>query len=89
MLEPTIVDNSYYNSARFGLSSAIVTNNLSFAMQACKQLKTGTTDVNEVPSDRRELTPFGGTRDSGLGVKEGVIEAITFFTHEKIGSLSW
>ena len=58
-------------------------------MQACKQLKTGTTNVNEVPGYRLELTPFGGTRDSGLGVKEGVIEAIKFFTHEKTWSLPW
>ena len=80
---------SYYNSGPFGLSSGIVTNNLSLAMQACKELKTGTTNVNEVPGYRLELTPFGGTRDSGLGVKEGVIEAIKFFTHEKTWSLPW
>jgi phosphonoacetaldehyde dehydrogenase len=80
---------SYYNSGPFGLSSGIVTNNLSFAMQACKQLKTGTTNVNEVPGYRLKLTPFGGTRDAGLGVKVGVIEAIKFFTHEKTWSLPW
>ncbi|QJE96135.1 aldehyde dehydrogenase family protein [Luteolibacter luteus] len=80
---------SYYNSGNFGLSSGIVTNDLSLALKACKELKTGTTNVNEVPGYRLELTPFGGTRDSGLGVKEGVIEAIKFFTHEKTWSLPW
>lgn len=79
----------YYNSGPFGLSSGIVTNDLSLAMKACKELRTGTTNVNEVPGYRLELTPFGGTRDSGLGVKEGVIEAIRFFTHEKTWSLPW
>lgn len=42
------------------MSGGIVTNNLPLAMQACKQLKTGTTNVNEVPGYRLELTPFGG-----------------------------
>ncbi|MCW1912781.1 aldehyde dehydrogenase family protein [Luteolibacter sp. GHJ8] len=79
----------YYNSGPFGLSGGIVTNDLSLALKACKELKAGTTNVNEVPGYRLELTPFGGTRDSGLGVKEGVIEAIKFFTHEKTWSLPW
>jgi aldehyde dehydrogenase (NAD+) len=80
---------SYYNSGPFGLSSAVVTNDLTLAMKACKQLRAGTTNINEVPGYRLEMTPFGGTRDSGLGVKEGVIEAIKFFTHEKTWSLPW
>ncbi len=80
---------SYYNSGPFGLSSAVVTNDLTLAMKACKELRAGTTNINEVPGYRLEMTPFGGTRDSGLGVKEGVIEAIKFFTHEKTWSLPW
>ncbi len=80
---------AYYNSGPFGLSGGVVTNDLSLALKACKELKAGTTNVNEVPGYRLELTPFGGTRDSGLGVKEGVIEAIKFFTHEKTWSLPW
>lgn len=80
---------AYYNSGRFGLSSAIVTNNLTAAMRASKELKTGTTNVNEVPGYRLEHTPFGGVRDSGLGIKEGVVEAMKFFTHVKTFSLPW
>jgi aldehyde dehydrogenase (NAD+) len=80
---------AYYNSGPFGLSGGVVTNDLSLAMKACKELRAGTTNVNEIPGYRLELTPFGGTRDSGLGVKEGVIEAIKFFTHEKTWSLPW
>ena len=34
-------------------------------------------------------TPFGGVRDSGLGIKEGVTEAMKFFTHVKTFSLPW
>lgn len=80
---------AYYNGGRFGLSSSVVTNNLQAAMKAAKELKTGTTNINEVPGYRLENTPFGGVRDSGLGVKEGVIEAMKFFSHVKTFSLPW
>lgn len=80
---------AYYNGGRFGLSSSVVTNNLNAAMKAAKELKTGTTNINEVPGYRLENTPFGGVRDSGLGVKEGVIEAMKFFSHVKTFSLPW
>jgi len=79
----------YYNTGRFGLSSSVVTTNLNSAMKAAKELKTGTTNINEVPGYRLESTPFGGVRDSGLGIKEGVIEAIKFFSHVKTFSLPW
>lgn len=80
---------AYYNSGRFGLSSSVVTNSLNAAMKAAKELKTGTTNINEVPGYRLESTPFGGVRDSGLGIKEGVIEAMKFFSHVKTFSLPW
>ena len=37
----------------------------------------------EVPGYRLELTPFGGIKDSGLGYKEGVQEAIKSFTNRR------
>ncbi len=33
-------------------------------------------NVWEVPGYRSELSPFGGVKDSGLGQKEGLVEAI-------------
>jgi acyl-CoA reductase-like NAD-dependent aldehyde dehydrogenase len=36
-----------------------------------------------VPGHRLELTPFGGIKDSGLGYKEGVQEAMKRFTNLK------
>ncbi len=80
---------TYYNSGNFGLSSAIVTNNLTHALRACKELRTGTTNVNEVPGYRIESSPFGGIKDSGLGIKEGVAEAMKLMTHLKTFSLPW
>ena len=80
---------AYYNGGRFGLSTSVVTNNLAAAMKAAKELKSGTTNINEVPGYRLEHTPFGGVRDSGLGIKEGVVEAMKFFSHVKTFSLPW
>jgi phosphonoacetaldehyde dehydrogenase len=37
----------------------------------------------------RELSPFGGVKDSGLGIKEGVTEAMKFMTTVKTFSLPW
>ena len=47
----------------------------------------GTVNVREVPGYRLELTPFGGIKDSGLGYKEGVQEAMKSFTNLKTYSL--
>jgi len=79
----------YYNSGNFGLSSGVVTNNMSEALKACKHLRTGTTNINEVPGYRIESSPFGGIKDSGLGIKEGVIEAIKFMQNTKTFSFPW
>ena len=59
------------------------------ALTAVKGIKTGTVNVNQVPGYRIECSPFGGVKDSGLGIKEGVIEAIKFMTTVKTFSLPW
>lgn len=79
----------YYNSGNFGLSSGIVTNDLNLALQAAKRLRTGTTNINEVPGFRIESSPFGGIKDSGLGIKEGVIESIKTMSNIKTMSFPW
>jgi aldehyde dehydrogenase (NAD+) len=76
-------------SSNYGLSSGVVTNNLTWATQAIKSLETGTVNINQVPGYRIELSPFGGIKDSGLGIKEGVIEAMKFMTTVKTFSLPW
>ncbi|MGJ7029553.1 phosphonoacetaldehyde dehydrogenase [Niabella hirudinis] len=77
------------NSTAYGLSSGIVTNNMDDALRFVKELKVGTVNINEVPGYRIESSPFGGIKDSGLGIKEGVIEAIKCFTFVKTFSLPW
>ena len=77
------------NSTAYGLSSGIVTNNMEHALKAVKEIRTGTVNVNEVPGYRIESSPFGGVKDSGLGIKEGVIEAMKYMTNTKTFSLPW
>lgn len=77
------------NGTAYGLSTGIVTNRMDHAIQAIKQIRTGTVNVNEVPGYRIESSPFGGVKDSGLGIKEGVIEAMKFMTNSKTFSLPW
>jgi len=77
------------NGTAYGLSSSVCTNRLDVIMRFVSELKVGTVNVREVPGYRLELTPFGGIKDSGLGYKEGVQEAMKSFTNLKTYSLPW
>jgi putative phosphonoacetaldehyde dehydrogenase len=77
------------NGTAYGLSSAVCTNRLDYITRFVAELDVGTVNVREVPGYRLELTPFGGIKDSGLGYKEGVQEAIKSFTNTKTFSLPW
>src|SRR5579863_1938379 len=77
------------NSTAYGLSSAVCTNRLDYITHFVQELNVGSVNVREVPGYRLELTPFGGIKDSGLGYKEGVQEAIRSFTNTKTYSLPW
>jgi acyl-CoA reductase-like NAD-dependent aldehyde dehydrogenase len=77
------------NGTRFGLSSSVCTNRLDYITRFVSELQVGTVNVREVPGYRLELTPFGGIKDSGLGYKEGVQEAMKSFTNLKTYSLPW
>ncbi len=77
------------NSTAYGLSSGVVTQRMDWALEAIRRLRCGTVNINEVPGFRIESSPFGGIKDSGLGVKEGVVEAIKCFTTVKTFSLPW
>jgi putative phosphonoacetaldehyde dehydrogenase len=77
------------NSTEFGLSSGVCTNDLNRAIAFINGLDVGTCNIWEQPGYRIEMSPFGGIKDSGNGVKEGVIEAMKFFTNVKTYSLPW
>jgi aldehyde dehydrogenase (NAD+) len=77
------------NGTVYGLSSAVCTNRLDYITKFVSELNVGSVNVREVPGYRLELTPFGGIKDSGLGYKEGVQEAMKSFTNTKTYSLPW
>jgi aldehyde dehydrogenase (NAD+) len=77
------------NGTAYGLSSSVCTNRLDYITRFVTELSVGSVNVREVPGYRLELTPFGGIKDSGLGYKEGVQEAMKSFTNVKTYSLPW
>lgn len=69
------------NSVRYGLAASIWTENLRRAHRVAAQLECGIVWVNcWMVRDLR--TPFGGTKQSGIG-REGGWEAYRFFTEPK------
>ncbi len=77
------------NDTAFGLSGALVSNHWPSIQRVITELETGTVNVNEAPSYRLEWSPFGGIKSSGLGYKEGVIDAMRSMTWVKTYSLPW
>ncbi|WP_137919184.1 phosphonoacetaldehyde dehydrogenase [Hydrogenophaga sp. 2FB] len=77
------------NGTAYGLSSSLCTNRLDIITRVIQELHVGSVNVREVPGYRLEMTPFGGIKDSGLGYKEGVLEAMKSFCNTKTYSLPW
>jgi len=77
------------NSTVYGLSASLCTNRLDLITRFVRELHVGSINVREVPGYRLEMTPFGGIKDSGLGHKEGVLEAMKSFCNTKTYSLPW
>ena len=85
--DEAVIDIS--NSTPFGLSAGVCTNDLNRITRYVDGLDVGTVNIWEQPGYRIEMSPFGGIKDSGNGVKEGVLEAMKFFTNVKTYSLPW
>ncbi len=71
------------NSTPFGLASGIFTTNIDKGMSASRRVKVGTFHINDTSSNRVDLMPYGGVKDSGFG-KEGPKYAIHDMTDEKL-----
>lgn len=69
------------NDSTFGLSSTLWTQNLNRSIRMSHALETGIVWVNTW-LNRDLRTPFGGTKQSGVG-REGGFEALRFFTEPK------
>jgi aldehyde dehydrogenase (NAD+) len=77
------------NATPYALSSAVCTFDWRAIARCIRELRAGTVNIREVPGWRTELTPFGGVGDSGLGVKEGVREAMRAMSFTKLYTLPW
>jgi aldehyde dehydrogenase (NAD+) len=77
------------NGTAYGLSSGVCTNRMDYVTKFVSELNVGSVNIWEVPGYRLESTPFGGIKDSGLGYKEGVVEAMKSYTNLKTYSIPW
>ncbi|MBD3368070.1 MAG: aldehyde dehydrogenase family protein [Candidatus Eisenbacteria bacterium] len=58
------------NRSRFGLQAGVYTERWDEALEASRRIRAGGVMINDVPTFRVDLMPYGGEKDSGLG-REG------------------
>lgn len=73
---------SKMNNSPYGLQFSIFTNNLQQTQQFIEQADCGGVVINDIPTLRFDIQPYGGTKLSGIG-KEGPSFAIEEFTEIK------
>jgi acyl-CoA reductase-like NAD-dependent aldehyde dehydrogenase len=59
------------NSSSYGLSSAVLTNDMQKAMRFAMELETGMVHLNGPTVHDEVVAPFGGVKDSGAGREGG------------------
>jgi acyl-CoA reductase-like NAD-dependent aldehyde dehydrogenase len=70
------------NSSPYGLQYSIFTNSLENAKRAIEEYECGGVVVNDIPTLRFDIQPYGGSKLSGIG-KEGPKYALEEFTEIK------
>ena len=70
------------NDSRYGLSAAVFTENLNWAMRFAREVDSGNIHINWGPQWRADLMPYGGLKESGMG-KEGPKYAVQEMTELK------
>src|SRR5947199_710148 len=71
------------NGVAYGLSSAVYTRDVNRAFKAMRDLQTGITYINAPTIGAEVHLPFGGTKATGNGHREGGTAAIDFYTEWK------
>ena len=71
------------NDTNYGLSAAIFTQNIDWAMRFVKEVESGNLHVNWGTQWRADLMPYGGLKESGMG-KEGPKYAVEEMTETKM-----
>ena len=70
------------NDTVYGLAAGIFTENLDWAMDFARRVRSGNLHINWGPGWRADLMPYGGLKESGMG-KEGPRYAIQEMTELK------
>lgn len=71
------------NATPFGIAAGIFTRDINTAVTAARRIHVGVVHINESSSNRVDLIPFGGVKDSGLG-REGPRYAMREMTEERL-----
>lgn len=66
------------NESRYGLSNAVLTNRLDFAMKALERAKTGILYIGRGTTGAELGKPFGGVKDSGHGREGAGLDEVTY-----------
>jgi len=70
------------NDSRYGLQAGVFTSSLEVAFKAARKIDVGGVMVNDAPTFRADHMPYGGRKESGLGL-EGVRYALQEMTQPK------
>jgi alpha-ketoglutaric semialdehyde dehydrogenase len=72
------------NDTKYGLSSAIYTQNVNRVQRAMRDLTTGIVYINSGTTGAEIQFPFGGTRGTGNGHREAGLAGLDVFTEWKV-----
>jgi acyl-CoA reductase-like NAD-dependent aldehyde dehydrogenase len=73
----------HVNRSRYGLQTGVYTDRLDDALRAAREIRCGGVMVNDVPTFRVDLMPYGGEKESGLG-REGPKFAVEEMTEIRV-----
>ncbi|HEV8339239.1 MAG TPA: aldehyde dehydrogenase family protein, partial [bacterium] len=71
------------NDTRYGLSASIFTRDINAAMSAVEEIDTGIVYVNHGTIGAEVHLPFGGTKFTGNGHREGGLQVLDVFSEWK------
>jgi len=71
------------NDSEFGLQAGVFTTNLGKCYYAYENLEVGGVVMNDIPSNRVDMQPYGGVKSSGCG-REGIRYAIEHLTEMRV-----
>jgi len=71
------------NDSRCGLQAGVFTDDLSVVLRAAAEIECGGVMINDVPSYRADLMPYGGVKESGLS-REGPRFAVEEMTEVRL-----